>query len=118
MLIVSQDLSLNTLPPALYVVAMPIGQWGDLAPRAIEVLSQVNLILAEDTRVSGQILKSVGVLTRMVSFNSHSEVGKAGKVVESLERGNSLALISDAGTPAISDPGALLSDGLSNAVIL
>ena len=54
-LIVSQDLSFNTLPPALYVVAMPIGQWSDLAPRAIEVLSQVNLILAEDTRVSGQI---------------------------------------------------------------
>lgn len=104
----SQDLSLNTLPPALYVVAMPIGQWSDLAPRAIEVLSQVNLILAEDTRVSGQILKSVGVLTRMVSFNSHSEVGKAGKVIESLERGNSLALISDAGTPAISDPGGFV----------
>ena len=104
----SQDLSVNTLPPALYVVAMPIGQWGDLAPRAIEVLSQVNLILAEDTRVSGQILKSVGVLTRMVSFNSHSEVGKAGKVIESLERGNSLALISDAGTPAISDPGCFV----------
>ena len=74
----------------LYVVAMPIGQWSDLAPRAIEVLSQVNLILAEDTRVSGQILKSVGVLTRMVSFNSHSEVGKAGKVIEALELGNSL----------------------------
>ena len=87
---------------------MPIGQWSDLAPRAIEVLSQVNLILAEDTRVSGQILKSVGVLTRMVSFNSHSEVGKAGKVIESLERGNSLALISDAGTPAISDPGGFV----------
>jgi len=96
---------MNSLSPALYVVAMPIGQWGDLSPRAIEVLSQVDVILAEDTRVSGQILKSVGVLTRMVSFNSHSEVGKAGKVIESLERGNSLALISDAGTPTISDPG-------------
>lgn len=104
----SQNILVNTVPPALYVVAMPIGQWSDLAPRAIEVLSQVDVILAEDTRISGQILKSVGVLTRMVSFNSHSEVSKAGKVIESLERGNSLALISDAGTPAISDPGGFV----------
>jgi 16S rRNA (cytidine1402-2'-O)-methyltransferase len=107
---VSQDQQANTLPSALYVVAMPIGQWGDLSPRAIDVLGDVDVILAEDTRVSGQILKSVGVLTRMVSLNAHSEAGKADRVIESLESGQSLALISDAGTPGISDPGRLLVD--------
>ncbi|HAN80818.1 MAG TPA: 16S rRNA (cytidine(1402)-2'-O)-methyltransferase [Gammaproteobacteria bacterium] len=104
----SQDSLPTTLPPALYVVAMPIGQRGDLAPRAVEILSRVDVILAEDTRVSRQILKSVGVSTRMVSFNSHSEPGKAEKVIQSLEKGESLALISDAGTPAISDPGGFV----------
>jgi 16S rRNA (cytidine1402-2'-O)-methyltransferase len=89
---------------------MPIGQWGDLSPRAIDVLGHVDVILAEDTRVSGQILKSVGVSTRMVSLNAHSEAGKADRVIESLESGQSLALISDAGTPGISDPGRLLVD--------
>jgi 16S rRNA (cytidine1402-2'-O)-methyltransferase len=107
---VSQDQQPNTLPSAFYVVAMPIGQWGDLSPRAIDVLGDVDVILAEDTRVSGQILKSVGVLTRMVSLNAHSEAGKADRVIESLESGQSLALISDAGTPGISDPGRLLVD--------
>jgi 16S rRNA (cytidine1402-2'-O)-methyltransferase len=107
---VSQDQQANTLPSALYVVAMPIGQWGDLSPRAIDVLGHVDVILAEDTRVSGQILKSVGVSTRMVSLNAHSEAGKADRVIESLESGQSLALISDAGTPGISDPGRLLVD--------
>ncbi|NCX47994.1 MAG: 16S rRNA (cytidine(1402)-2'-O)-methyltransferase [Gammaproteobacteria bacterium] len=107
---VSQDQQANTLPSALYVVAMPIGQWSDLSSRAIEVLGCVDVILAEDTRVSGQILKSVGVSTRMVSLNAHSEAGKADRVIESLESGQSLALISDAGTPGISDPGRLLVD--------
>ena len=86
---------------------MPIGQWTDLSPRAIDVLDRVGVILAEDTRVSGQILKFVNVSTRMVSLNAHSEAGKAHRVIESLESGQSLALISDAG-PRISDPGRLL----------
>jgi 16S rRNA (cytidine1402-2'-O)-methyltransferase len=93
---------------------MPIGQWTDLSTRAIDVLGRVDVILAEDTRVSGQILKAVGVSTRMVSFNAHSEVGKSGKVLESLEAGQSLALISDAGTPGISDPGRLLIERVAS----
>jgi len=105
---VSQNDQAITLPSALYVVAMPIGQWTDLSPRAIDVLDRVDVILAEDTRVSGQILKFVNVSTRMVSLNAHSEAGKADRVIESLESGQSLALISDAGTPGISDPGRLL----------
>ena len=107
---VSQNKRVNTLPSALYVVAMPIGQWSDLSSRAIDVLDRVDVILAEDTRVSGQILKFAKVSTQMVSLNAHSESGKAGRVIESLESGQSLALISDAGTPGISDPGRLLVD--------
>ena len=107
---VSLDQQDNTLPSALYIVAMPIGQWSDLSSRAIDILGGVDVILAEDTRVSGQILKSVGVSTRTVSLNAHSEAGKADRVIESLESGQSLALISDAGTPGISDPGRLLVD--------
>ena len=104
----SQNDRTITLPSALYVVAMPIGQWTDLSQRAIDILDRVDVILAEDTRVSGQILKFVNVSTRMVSLNAHSEAGKTDRVIESLESGQSLALISDAGTPGISDPGRLL----------
>ncbi len=104
----SQNYQATILPSALYVVAMPIGQWTDLSSRAIDVLDRVDVILAEDTRVSGQILKFVNVSTRMVSLNAHSEARKAERVIESLESGQSLALISDAGTPGISDPGRLL----------
>ena len=104
----SQNDQFTILPSALYVVAMPIGQWTDLSSRAVDVLDRVDLILAEDTRVSGQILKFVNVSTRMVSLNAHSEAGKADRVIESLELGQALALISDAGTPGISDPGRLL----------
>jgi 16S rRNA (cytidine1402-2'-O)-methyltransferase len=111
---VSQDQSFDTLPSALYIVAMPIGQWTDLSKRAVDVLRHVDVILAEDTRVSGQILKSVGISTRMVSFNAHSEAGKSGKVLESLEAGQSLALISDAGTPGISDPGRSLIERVAS----
>ena len=92
---VSQNDQVTTLPSALYVVAMPIGEWTDLSSRAINVLDRVNVILAEDTRVSGQILKFVNVSTRMVSLNAHSK-RKADRVIESLELGQSLALISDA----------------------
>jgi len=74
----------------------------------MEILRGVDLILAEDTRVTGQLLKSVGVETRMISLNAHSEAGKAPRALESLRAGESLALVSDAGTPAISDPGRFL----------
>ncbi len=104
----SQDQTTNTLTSALYIVAMPIGNWADLSTRAIDVLSRADIILAEDTRVSGQILKAQGIGGRLISFNAHSEAGKVPKVIEALEQGQSLALISDAGTPAISDPGRYL----------
>ena len=104
----SQIQPATTLPSALYVVATPIGHLGDLSMRALEILRGVDLILAEDTRVTGQLLKSVGVDTRMISLNAHSEAGKSPRVLDSLRAGESLALVSDAGTPAISDPGRLL----------
>ncbi len=111
----SQIQPATTLPSALYVVATPIGHPGDLSGRALQVLSQVDLILAEDTRVTGQLLKSVGVETRMISLNAHSEAGKAPRAIESLRAGESLALVSDAGTPAISDPGRLLVEACHQA---
>jgi 16S rRNA (cytidine1402-2'-O)-methyltransferase len=111
---VSSNQQASTLPSALYVVAMPIGQWSDLSARAIEVLNGVDVILAEDTRVSGQILKAMQITTRMISFNAHMEAGKAGKVIDALESGQSLALISDAGTPGISDPGRLIVELVSH----
>lgn len=97
-----------TLSSALYIVATPIGCVQDLSPRAVEVLSQVDLVLAEDTRVTGQLLSALGISVRMISLNAHSEAGKLPRVLESLAAGQSLALVSDAGTPAVSDPGRLL----------
>ena len=110
-----QSKSSSTLPPALYVVATPIGNFNDLSARAIEILKTVSLILAEDTRVTGQLLKAVGVKTRTISFNAYSEAGKIPRVIDWLRTGESAALVSDAGTPAISDPGRLLIERLHEA---
>lgn len=97
-----------TLPPALYVVATPIGNIEDLSGRAKTVLASVDCILAEDTRVTGQLLSQLGIKVRMISFNAHSEEGKSTRVIDAIQSGQSLALVSDAGTPAISDPGRLV----------
>lgn len=92
----------------LYVVATPIGNLGDMSPRAIEVLKQVDLIAAEDTRVTGHLLKHFGIGTPMVSLREHNERAMADKLVQRIKAGESIAQVSDAGTPAISDPGAVL----------
>lgn len=92
----------------LYVVATPIGNLGDMTPRAIEVLKQVDLIAAEDTRVTGHLLKHFGIGTPMVSLREHNERAMADKLVQRIKAGESIAQVSDAGTPAISDPGAVL----------
>ena len=109
----TQNQTTISLTSALYIVAMPIGNWADLSSRAIDVLAHADVILAEDTRVSGQILKVHGIKTRLISLNAYSESGKAPKVIEALEQGQSLALISDAGTPAISDPGRYLVEAVA-----
>ncbi|TNF06213.1 MAG: 16S rRNA (cytidine(1402)-2'-O)-methyltransferase [Gammaproteobacteria bacterium] len=89
----------------LYVVATPIGNLGDMVPRAVEVLHAVDLIAAEDTRHSGRLLKHLGIETPMVAYHDHGEEHQSERIVQALEQGQSVALISDAGTPLISDPG-------------
>lgn len=89
----------------LYVVATPIGNLGDLSARARAVLESVGLIAAEDTRHTGSLLKHFAIRTPLMSLHEHNEKQRASEVVLRLQQGTSVALVSDAGTPAISDPG-------------
>ena len=93
----------------LYIVPTPIGNLDDMTLRAIKVLKDVDLILAEDTRTSGKLLKHFEIKTHMQSHHLHNEHKTINGIVQKLKGGNTIALISDAGTPAISDPGFLLS---------
>lgn len=90
---------------ALYIVATPIGNLGDITARAVETLKRVDLIAAEDTRHSGRLLQHLGVSTRMTSYHDFSDESRVDELVGKLSEGVSIALISDAGTPLISDPG-------------
>jgi 16S rRNA (cytidine1402-2'-O)-methyltransferase len=95
----------NEVPGRLYVVATPIGNLGDLSVRARETLQNCGLIAAEDTRHTGILLKAFGITTRQLSLHDHNEAARAQEIVQRLREGVSVALVSDAGTPAISDPG-------------
>lgn len=92
----------------LYVVPTPIGNLEDITLRAINVMKQCNVILAEDTRTSGFLLKHYGIETKMQSYHKFNEHDTVDILVQRLQAGETIALISDAGTPAISDPGFLL----------
>lgn len=94
--------------PALYVVATPIGNVADMTLRALWVLSRVDAIAAEDTRVSGTLLRRYGIGTPRLIAHKHNEREAAAEIIARLQAGKRIALISDAGTPAISDPGARL----------
>ena len=87
------------------MVATPIGNLGDLSPRAREILQSVSLIAAEDTRHTGALLKHFGIQTPQLSLHDHNEQYRSGDIIGRLGQGASVALVSDAGTPAISDPG-------------
>ncbi|MDX1326422.1 MAG: 16S rRNA (cytidine(1402)-2'-O)-methyltransferase [Arenibacter sp.] len=93
----------------LYIVPTPIGNLEDITFRAIRVLKEVDLILAEDTRTSGKLLHHYGIETNMQSHHMHNEHKMVDGIVKRLQAGENIALISDAGTPAISDPGFLLT---------
>lgn len=89
----------------LYVVATPIGNLEDLTPRARQTLAEVNLIAAEDTRHTGRLLMHIGCKTRLMALHDHNEEKVVGNIVKMLLDGDSVALVSDAGTPLVSDPG-------------
>ena len=93
----------------LYLVPTPIGNLDDMTFRAVQVLKDADLILAEDTRTSGKLLKHFDVKTNMHSHHMHNEHKTVDAIVERIRNGETIALISDAGTPAISDPGFLLT---------
>jgi len=92
----------------LYVVATPLGNLRDLSLRALDILATADVIGAEDTRVTAVLLRHYGIATRPVSIREHNEARRAAEVVDWLRAGKSVALVSDAGTPAVSDPGARL----------
>ena len=96
------------LPAALYVVATPIGNLGDITLRALDTLKGVDRVAAEDTRVSGQLLAHFGISKPLVSIREHNERAAADKVIAWIAAGEAVAYVSDAGTPAVSDPGARL----------
>ena len=92
----------------LYVVATPIGNLGDISARAREILAAVSVVAAEDTRHSGHLLRELGLERPLVSLHEHNERARTAELVARLQAGESIALVSDAGTPLVSDPGFLL----------
>lgn len=94
--------------PGLYIVPTPIGNLGDITLRAIDVLREVDFILAEDTRTTSVLLKHLGIEKRLYSHHKFNEHATVGMVAEAIAAGHTVALVSDAGTPGISDPGFLL----------
>jgi len=101
----------------LFIVATPIGNLEDLAPRARQTLAAVDLIAAEDTRHTGRLLSHFGIKTRLFALHDHNEDEIAGKLVARLSAGESVALVSDAGTPLVSDPGFRLVQAAHRAGI-
>jgi len=101
----------NSLPaagPALYIVATPIGNLEDITLRALRVLKEVDLIACEDTRQTQKLLNHYGITTRTISYHQHNEMTRAAELVKDLQEGTSIALVTDAGMPGISDPGSRL----------
>ncbi len=102
----------------LYLVPTPIGNLEDITLRAKRILGEVDAVIAEDTRVSGRLLQLMGISRPLIAFHAHNEHQKVDHLIERLQRGEQLALVSDAGTPSISDPGFLLVRAAMRANIL
>ena len=92
----------------LYIVATPIGNLDDISKRAIETLKSVDIILCEDTRTSSHLLNSLDIKTKLISYQKFNETTRSKEIINLLKEGNNIALITDAGTPCISDPGRIL----------
>lgn len=93
---------------SLYIVATPIGNMEDITLRALRVLREVDAIVCEDTRVTGKLLHKYGITTRMLAYHAQSSAAQAKRILDLVEEGKNLALVSDSGTPTISDPGVVL----------
>src|SRR5271166_6108388 len=100
----AKQLSKNT-GPALYLVATPIGNLEDITLRALRVLKEADLIACEDTRQTQKLLNHYGITTRTISYHEHNEMTRAAELVKEMQEGASVALVTDAGMPGISDPG-------------
>jgi len=112
----------SVTPGVLYIVATPIGNPRDITIRALDVLAEVDLIAAEDTRKTGLLLQARGIKKPLISCFAHNEQARSAEIIESLKEGKAVALVSDAGTPGISDPGArlvrrALEEGLDISVV-
>jgi 16S rRNA (cytidine1402-2'-O)-methyltransferase len=105
------------VPGVLYVVATPIGNLGDVSARAREILAAASVVAAEDTRHSGRLLRELGLERPLVSLHEHNERARVAELVGRLQTGESVALVSDAGTPLVSDPGYLLVAAAAEAGI-
>src|ERR1700690_4353867 len=105
------------MPGTLFLVATPIGNLEDITARAIRVLGEVSLIAAEDTRRTSHLLSRYAIPTPTTSFHEHNENQKAASLIARLQRGESVALVSDAGTPAVADPGqGLIRDAIAAGI--
>jgi 16S rRNA (cytidine1402-2'-O)-methyltransferase len=100
----------TALDPGLYVVATPIGNLGDITRRALETLQRADLVAAEDTRVTRGLLTHFGISAKLLALHAHNERRAADAVLRALGEGKTVALVTDAGTPGVSDPGALVVD--------
>jgi 16S rRNA (cytidine1402-2'-O)-methyltransferase len=106
---------ISAIGNVLYVVATPLGNLRDITLRALDILASVDVIAAEDTRVTSKLLARHRIATRMLSLHAHNERRRAAEIVSLLGSGKSVALVSDAGTPAVSDPGAVLVRAVAQA---
>jgi len=93
---------------SLYIIATPIGNLEDISARAVRILGEVDIVLCEDTRTTGKLLKHYEIKVKTMSYHAHSNDNREDQIVDMLREGKSLALVSDAGTPTISDPGVKL----------
>ncbi|HEV2220211.1 MAG TPA: 16S rRNA (cytidine(1402)-2'-O)-methyltransferase [Casimicrobiaceae bacterium] len=109
------DAAFRAAPGSLYVVATPIGNLRDVTLRALDILRSVDIIAAEDTRVTAKLLSHYQITTRSRSLHAHNEASRRAAIIADLAAGRSVALVSDAGTPAISDPGAKLVRACADA---
>ncbi len=99
----------------LYIIATPIGNLEDISFRALKILSQADIILAEDTRTTKKLLNKYEIKTRLESFNQHSSVNQQKRIISNLQSGQIIALVSEAGTPGVSDPGSKLVEEIRKA---